>query len=263
MKGTPAPLYYFSTLPWEPIICHLLNKQAPYHITNIYLTLFSWAFTSQAKWLGRGVGSPIPRLLWQKGQISCVLHPICKVSGCPSSASMKSSSLNPCISHSTIKFSCPPLLLHPSPGTLTPPSLETYSWFHLRAHPNGARFHFLEAGEKRGVARESVYISTFNKRLWWTELLIPSCRGFFLRDILWLWHHQKMESAKYVHFLSSHNIHFPSVNVSCFSFPVLLPHNGANFCSGQRKYKQSMDLEYEQGLQAYWTLQPWGRAMLC
>lgn len=60
-----------------------------------------------------------------------------------------------------------------------------------------------------------------------------------------------MESAKYVHFLSSHNIHFLSVDVSCFSFPVLLPHNGANFGSGQRKYKQSMDLEYEQGLQAY------------
>lgn len=41
VKRKPAPLYYFSTLPWEPIICHPLNKQAPYHITNIYLTLFS------------------------------------------------------------------------------------------------------------------------------------------------------------------------------------------------------------------------------
>lgn len=217
--------------------------------------------------MARRIGgvSPIPRLLWQKGQISCVLHPICKVSGRPSSASTKSSSLNPCISHSTIKFSFLPLL-HPSPSTLTPPSLETYPHFHLRVHPNGARFNFLEAEGLR-VAREIVYVSSFNKRLWWTELLIPSCQGFFSfffsSDILWLWHHQKMESAKYVHFLSSHNIHFLSVDVSCFSFPVLLPHNGANFCSGQRKHKQSMDLEYEQGLQAYRNLQPWGRATLC
>lgn len=41
--------------------------------------------------------------------------------------------------------------------------------------------------------------------------------------------------GKYVHFLSSHNIHVLSVDVSCFSFPVLLPHNEANFCSGQKK----------------------------
>lgn len=39
----------FSGLPSEPIICHSLNKQAPYHITNIYLTLFSCTFTSRER----------------------------------------------------------------------------------------------------------------------------------------------------------------------------------------------------------------------
>lgn len=48
-RGEPVPLYYFSGLPLEPIICHSLNKQAPYHITNIYLTLFSCTFTSREK----------------------------------------------------------------------------------------------------------------------------------------------------------------------------------------------------------------------
>lgn len=40
----------------EPIICHPLNKQAPYHIINIYLTLFTWIFSRQANCLMGVVG---------------------------------------------------------------------------------------------------------------------------------------------------------------------------------------------------------------
>lgn len=244
VKRTPAPLYYFSTLPWEPIICHPLNKQAPYHITNIYLTLFSWAFTRQAKRLGRGLRRGRGEGRWvalsldfsgRKDKFPVYDTQSVKCQAALLQPPWKAAAWIPEFHIAQRNFPVP-ALFHPSPSTLTPPS------WKLSSIPSEdpSKFNFLEAGGL-GVERESVYISSFNKRIWWTEFLIPSCHGFvfFFRDILWLWHHQKMESAKYVHFLSSHNIHFLVFLFQCCSHTM-----GPIFVQDKKKkYKQRMDLE--------------------
>lgn len=61
-EGRASSADYFSGLPLEPMICHSLSKQAPYHITNIYLTLFSCTFTSRE----RESLSKAASALWQK-----------------------------------------------------------------------------------------------------------------------------------------------------------------------------------------------------
>lgn len=86
-------------------MCHSLNKQAPYHITNIYLTLFSCIFTRTENQSGQQGGqSPVA-----EPPTPCVLHPIYQVSALPGTPSILGSLLR-LQAHPTS-----PLLSHPAP----------------------------------------------------------------------------------------------------------------------------------------------------
>lgn len=126
-----------------------------------------------------------------------------------------------------------------APPMQIPVSLQTYFSFYW----TGVSSRFWGPG----MASTVVCISSDNW-LCRTQIVIPKGLVFFNKDILWLWHHQKTELVKHVHFLSSHNINFSLCGL-LFFFHGVAPTQWGQFLFKTKK--TSTDMTWSQQHKAW------------